>query len=126
EELVLEHTLRSAIDAGLWPQDIFVVDDCSSDRTAEIARHVVGEMNILTVGRSGKGLAIHRINQNLRLTERYDWIHVADADGEFDQNYFRELTNNLDLSYAAATGYVTSLPGSYISKYRAFEYALGM
>ena len=126
EELVLEHTLRSAIDAGLWPQDIFVVDDKSADKTAEIARRVLGDMNVYTIGRSGKGLAIHKVSQALKLTKRYEWIHIADADGEFDVNYFHELVKNLDPSYAAATGYVTSLPGSYISKYRAFEYALGM
>lgn len=126
EELVLEHTIRSAIAAGLPAEDIYVVDDKSADATAEIARSVLGELNVLTVGRSGKGLAIHKINQQLRISQRYEWIHIADADGEFDQSYFAELTANLDPSYAAATGYVTSLPGSYISKYRAFEYALGM
>lgn len=126
EELVLEHTLRSAIKAGLPACDIFVVDDKSDDDTAKIAKKVVGEMNVLTVERSGKGLAINKINSILLLTKRYDWIHIADADGEFDINYFNELYRHLDRSYAAATGYVTSLPGSYISKYRAFEYTLGM
>lgn len=126
EEMVIEHTIRSAIVAGLSPQDIFVVDDKSADDTAKIAQKVLGQLNVLTVDRSGKGLAIHKINSNLLLTDRYEWIHVADADGEFDPGYFRELIENLDPSYAAATGYVTSLPGSFVSKYRAFEYALGM
>ncbi len=126
EELVLEHTIRSAMAAGLSAHDIFVVDDKSADDTAAIARRVVGPLNVLTVNRSGKGLAIHQINEALRISQRYDWIHIADADGEFDSQYFNELTAHLDPDYAAATGYVTSLPGSYISKYRGFEYALGM
>lgn len=126
ESLVLEHTVNSAIQAGLSREDIFVVDDCSADNTAMIARRVVGEDNVLSVGRSGKGLALHTVVQQLGLTKRYDWIHIADADGEFDEKYFSELYSNLDPSYAAATGYVASLPGGYISNYRGFEYGVGM
>lgn len=126
EALVLEHTIRSAMNAGLAACDIYVVDDYSSDGTAMIARRVVGGYNVLTVGRSGKGLALHTIVQELGLTKRYDWIHIADADGEFDEKYFTELYSNLDPAYAAATGYVASLPGGYISNYRGFEYGVGM
>ena len=126
ESLVLEHTLRSAIAAGLPAQDIYVVDDCSKDGTDSIARRVIGSVNVFRVSRSGKGLAIHKISSELHLAERYNWIHIADADGEFDTEYFEQLYSRLDPKYAAATGYVESLPGSYISKYRAFEYTLGM
>lgn len=126
EALVLEHTIRSAISAGLRPSDIYVVDDNSSDATAMIARRVIGNCNVLTVERSGKGLALHTIVSELNLTKRYEWIHIADADGEFDQHYFSELYKNLDPTYAAATGYVASLPGGYISNYRGFEYGVGM
>jgi poly-beta-1,6-N-acetyl-D-glucosamine synthase len=126
ESLVLEHTILSAMAAGLSGRDIYIVDDSSNDGTPRIARSVVGGYNVLTVGRSGKGLAIHTIVQNLKLTNRYDWIHIADADGEFDTKYFVELYKNLNPRYAAATGYVSSLPGSYISQYRAFEYTMGM
>lgn len=126
ESLVLEHTIRSAMAAGVDPRDIYVVDDHSDDSTPKIARSVIGDYNVLTVPRSGKGLAIHTVVQELGLTKRYNWIHIADADGEFDRRYFVELYSNLDGDYAAATGYVASLPGSYISKYRAYEYAMGM
>jgi len=126
EELVLEHTIESAVRAGVDRRDIYVVDDCSADMTAHIAYHSVGKYNLLTVGRSGKGLALSTIATSLKLTKRYEWIHIADADGEFDEHYFQELYQNLDPRYAAATGYIASLPGSYISNYRALEYTLGM
>lgn len=126
ESLVLEHTIQSAIDAGLSAQDIFVVDDFSADETAAIARRIVGPHNVLTVYRSGKGLALHTIVKKYKLTQRYDWIHIADADGEFDTQYFYELFDHLNPTYAAATGYVASLPGGYISNYRGFEYGIGM
>lgn len=126
ESLVLEHTIRSALAAGMSSRDIYVVDDWSADETAMIARRLVGNANVITVYRSGKGLALHTIVDRLRLTKRYEWIHIADADGEFDKNYFSELYSHLDPSYAAATGYVASLPGGYISNYRGFEYGIGM
>lgn len=126
EEKVLAHTIQSAIDAGLSKEHIYIVDDCSNDATTTIARHLVGNHNILRVERSGKGRAIFKLQTGLLLTKRYEWIHIADADGEFDTNYFAKLFENLDPKNAAATGYVASLPGSIISKYRAFEYTLGM
>ena len=126
EELVLSHTVQTAIDAGMNASDIYIVDDASTDKTSEIARQLVGIYNVLTVRRRGKGGAITEIARDLKLTSRYEWIHVADADGEFDENYFRELADNIDPNSVAATGYVSSLPGSYVSKYRTFEYAIGM
>lgn len=126
EALVIEHTIRSAIKAGMDTSDIYVVNDASSDATARLARHLVGPYNVITVSRLGKGRALHRIVSTLSLTKRYEWIHIADADGEFDPAYFKELNEHLDPSYAAATGYVASLPGGYISNYRGFEYGVGM
>lgn len=126
EELVLAHTIESAVKAGVDRSDIYVVDDCSADSTARIAYNTVGKYNLLTVGRSGKGLALSTIAKDLKLTERYDWIHIADADGEFDRHYFEELYHHLDPRYAAATGYISSLPGSFVSNYRALEYTMGM
>lgn len=126
EEEVLAHTVQSAINAGQPKEHIYIVDDCSSDATSSIARRLVGKFNILTVERSGKSRAIFKLHTGLRLTKRYEWIHIADADGEFDENYFTELFANLDPVNAAATGYVASLPGGIISTYRAFEYTIGM
>src|SRR5476651_1288370 len=58
EELVLAKTINSAIAAGMSPEDIYVVDDNSTDRTTEIARSIVPEQNAIKVRRSGKGLAL--------------------------------------------------------------------
>ena len=126
ESMVIAHTIESAIKAGLAPQHIYVVDDQSNDGTAEIARSLVGAGNVVSVRRSGKGLAIYKLNRKMNLSKQYLWIHIADADGEFDKKYFSELRKHLRQKYAAATGYVASLPGKTISIYRAFEYTIGM
>lgn len=126
EELVIEQTLRSAISAGMRAEDIYVVDDNSDDATSQIAISVLGESNVLRVDRSGKGLALTKGAKHFGLTKRYDWIHIADADGGFAKHYFDIFRSSLQPEFAAATGYVRSLPGSTVGQYRVFEYTIGM
>ncbi|HUS26043.1 MAG TPA: glycosyltransferase family 2 protein [Nevskiaceae bacterium] len=126
EEMVIEQTLRSAIRAGMRTEDIYVVDDNSGDNTSALARGILGPNNVIKVRRSGKGLALTKAARKFRLTKRYRWIHIADADGGFAPDYFNVFRRELRVSYAAATGYVRSLPGSNISEYRVFEYTIGM
>lgn len=126
EALVIEHTIRSAIRAGLDREHIYVVDDNSDDGTADIARNVLPCDNVISVERSGKGLAISKAATSFKLVDRYRWIHLADADGGFKEDYFRVLRSKLRVQFAAATGYVKSMQGSAVSQYRAFEYTFGM
>lgn len=126
EELVIEGTIRSAIKAGMKPWDIYVVDDNSSDDTGRIVKAVLGKRQYARVRRSGKGLALAKATKKFELTERYEWIHIADADGGFAPNYFRIFRSKLNPRYAAATGYIKSLPSSSVSQYRTVEYTLGM
>lgn len=126
EELVIENTIRSAINAGMNPKDIYVVDDCSTDKTTALARAIVGHDNAYKVKRSGKGLALTKAAKKFDLVQRYRWIHIADADGGFAPNYFPVFRKSLRNNYAAATGYIKSLPGNSVSQYRVFEYTVGM
>lgn len=126
EELVIRQTITSAIKAGMKPEDIYVVDDNSSDGTNGICRELLGDNNVLKVGRSGKGVALDKGAKHFGLTKRYDWIHIADADGAFDEDYFRIFRGELRSKYAAATGYVRSLPGDSVSQFRVFEYTIGL
>lgn len=126
EEMVIESTLRSALQAGLDRRDIYVVDDNSSDATSRIARSILPKKNVIKVGRSGKGLALMKGRNRFNLCQRYQWIHIADADGVFDPQYFTTLREQVDPESAAATGYIKSLPGGIISQCRAYEYGMGM
>lgn len=123
EELIIETTIRSAIAAGQRKSDIFVVDDFSSDETRKKALDALGPDQVLSVGRSGKALAVQKAIKHFKLAERYEWVHVADADSVFGANYFRIYKKNLDADkYVVALGFVQSLRGNWISKYRAFTY----
>lgn len=126
EELVLASTINSAIAAGMAPEHIYVVDDNSTDSTSRIAKSILPAGNVLKVKRSGKGLALTKAAKKFSLTKRYRWIHIADADGAFSTNYFRVFRREVRVKYAAATGYVRSLPGRRVSEYRVFEYTVGM
>lgn len=126
EALVITKTIESAIAAGLNRRDIYVVDDNSSDATSQIARDLLGPMNVCRVRRSGKGLALTKGAAKFHLSQRYRWIHIADADGGFASDYFKVLRQKLRVSNAAATGYVSSLPGGSVSQFRVFEYTIGM
>lgn len=126
EELVIEQTIRSAIRAGMDRSNIYVVDDNSSDATSKIVKSLLGRSQHMKVQRSGKGLALAKATKKFQLTKRYNWIHIADADGGFAPNYFRIFRAELDPKFAAATGYVRSLPGGSVSQYRVVEYTLGM
>lgn len=126
EELVIAQTITSGIKAGMKSQHIYVVDDNSSDRTSQIAKSILGSANVIKVRRSGKGVALTKAAKKFNLTNRYRWIHIADADGGFAPNYFRAFRGQLRVKYAAATGYVRSLPGGPVSQYRVFEYTIGL
>ncbi len=126
EALVIQDTIRSALAAGQPMADIYVVDDNSDDGTANLAREIIFDRNVLTVERSGKAGAILQAVNHFEIAKHYEWVHIADADCFFEHNYFEEFMKYLDPSkYVAATGYVKSMKSNWISKYRAYEYSFG-
>jgi cellulose synthase/poly-beta-1,6-N-acetylglucosamine synthase-like glycosyltransferase len=123
EELIIEATIRSAIAAGQAIEDIYVVNDNSSDATESIALRLLGKDQVLTVERSGKALAVKKAITKFAIESRYTWLHIADADSIFSQDYFRHYCSKLDPGkYAVAVGFVQSLRGNWISTYRALTY----
>lgn len=126
EEVVIGDTIESAINGGMKAKHIYVVDDSSSDATSKIAKTYLPNQNVCKVRRSGKGLAIKKAAKKFNLSDNYRWIHIADADGKFAPDYFNVMRRELRVKNAAATGYVRSQKGKYVSQYRVFEYTVGM
>jgi poly-beta-1,6-N-acetyl-D-glucosamine synthase len=126
EELLLATTIKSAVAAGQSLKDIFIVDDASSDRTRQEAAALLPAENILTVGHSGKAMAVRKAVTYFQIEKRYVWLHIADADSVFGPNYFRHYRSNLDAKkHGVAIGFVQSLRGNAISKYRTMGYTYG-
>lgn len=125
EELIIALTIQSAIAAGQDIQDIYVVDDNSDDKTRKIAVGLLGKDHVLSVKRSGKALAVKKGIKKFNIEERYEWVHVADADSVFSPDYFRIYKEKLTDEYVVAIGFVQSLRGNWISTYRAISYTYG-
>lgn len=123
EEIIIATTIRSALAAGQKLEDIYVVDDCSHDKTRKEALTLLPKENVLTVKRSGKALAVQKGIKKFAIVQRYHWVHIADADSIFGENYFKIYRKNLNAKkYSVAVGFVQSLRGNWISTYRALNY----
>lgn len=123
EELIIATTIRSAVAAGQDIDDIYVVDDASTDATRQLAVELLGKKNVLRVKRSGKAGAVQKAIKKFDLAARYEWLHVADADSVFSPDYFTEYKAKLAKGdYAIAVGFVQSMRGNWISTYRAITY----
>lgn len=128
EELIIQSTIRSAINSGHHIEDIYVVDDASTDSTREKVLEILPESNMLSVERSGKAGAVKKALEKFRIVERYQWIHVADADSIFDQQYFyyySDALQHMPRDAVAAVGFVQSLKGNWLCTYRCFSYTYG-
>jgi cellulose synthase/poly-beta-1,6-N-acetylglucosamine synthase-like glycosyltransferase len=126
EEMGISFTIHTAHAAGMDFNDIFVVSDGSTDRTVQVALRYLPWHNALHQPQQGKAMAVKNGIDHFRIVDRYEWVHIADADGVFSSTYFTELKNRLPQDAVAATGHVQSLRGGWISKYRTFEYTLGL
>jgi cellulose synthase/poly-beta-1,6-N-acetylglucosamine synthase-like glycosyltransferase len=123
EELIVATTIASAIKAGQPLEDIYVVDDGSEDNTRREALKMLPRRNVLSKEKGGKARAVLSGIEHFKIEERYTWLHVADADSVFCPDYFRMYKRKLDAhKYAVAVGFVQSLRGNWISRYRAFTY----
>ncbi|MBS0150534.1 MAG: glycosyltransferase family 2 protein [Nitrospira sp.] len=99
EEAFITKTIESIINQTLRPVMWIVVNDGSSDSTAELvesyrARH--GFIRLINVERSGNrnfGNKVRAFNQGLELARHveYDFIGNLDADISFERDYFQRL-----------------------------------
>src|SRR5216683_3204923 len=96
EQMVLADTIRSAVAAGQSAHNIYVVSDGSNDWTVDLAYLMLPDGHVLDEPQMGKGGAIANGIHAFGLIRRYEWIHIADADGAFAPGYFAELVPRLD------------------------------
>jgi poly-beta-1,6-N-acetyl-D-glucosamine synthase len=126
EELIIATTIKSAVAAGQPLKDIYIVDDASIDSTRQEAIKLLPAENILTVEHSGKAMAVRKAVSYFKIEDRYVWLHVADADSVFGPKYFHYYRKKLNAKkYGVAIGFVQSLRGNAISKYRVMGYTYG-
>ena len=124
ERLGIAKTLKSILNAGVLPMDIYVVDDGSKDGTGEIARTF--QVNVLRNPKNiGKALALARASSLSELVRRYDYICLMDADTEICPEYFQAVKSALsDPNVAAVCGCAKSIPHNWLTAYRCLAYWL--
>src|ERR1039458_1520798 len=73
EELIIQATINSAIAAGQTREDIYMVDDASTDKTRVRAVELLGKDHVMTVKRSGKAGAVKKAIKKFDVEKRYNW-----------------------------------------------------
>lgn len=121
ERLGIGKTVSSVLAAGAPPEDVYVMDDGSSDGTSDIARsHGV---NVLSNEKNiGKARSIQRAARHWALTANYDVICLMDADTEVNENYFHACVAGFDAEVAAVCGRALSVPHNWLTAYRSLAY----
>ncbi len=102
EESFLSLTLQSIIEQTVLPTKIVVVNDNSTDKTAEIAlAFAENNPTITLVNKTSEAIhlpgskVIQAFNKGLEtLDDDYDFIVKADADLIFPKNYFETIINH--------------------------------
>lgn len=123
EEETVEGTIRSVLDAGIPPSDICVVDDCSKDRTWEVAAGT-GVTPLRNPSNLGKADSIKRALSRLPVCEMYDLIALLDADSEVEPDYFSRIAEKAveHPEVVLFVGQVKSRKHNWITSSRAFDY----
>jgi cellulose synthase/poly-beta-1,6-N-acetylglucosamine synthase-like glycosyltransferase len=127
EELVLAGTVGALIESGFDPRDVYLVDDRSTDNTAELGERL--GINVFTVPENGgKALAVKRGLEHFELCERYSWVIFLDGDTKADRGFHRALCEAVkeQPKVGLFVGQVMSVPNDHIySASRAVEYVFG-
>jgi poly-beta-1,6-N-acetyl-D-glucosamine synthase len=127
EELVIEGTIQALLEAKCKKQDIYIVDDRSTDKTAEIARSC--GVNVYTVPENGgKARAQTAALKHFGLCEgplAYDWIIFLDGDSKVESGFYEAIQKAIikKPNTSLFVGQVKSVKNNHIySAYRGFEY----
>ena len=122
EAVGIGRTLRSILQAGLLPADVYVIDDGSSDGTGNIAcgfgvNVARNEKNI------GKAHSLARLASTFELIRRYDYVCLMDADTQVSQDYFQSVKKSFgEPDVAVVCGRAKSTPHNWLTAYRCLAY----
>ena len=122
EAVGIGRTLRSILQAGLLPADVYVIDDGSSDGTGNIARSfgvnvARNEKNI------GKAHSLARLASAAELVRRYDYVCLMDADTQVSEDYFQSVKKSFgEPGVAVVCGRAKSTPHNWLTAYRCLAY----
>jgi len=125
EATVIAETLKSVIGARMPIEDIYVVDDGSTDDTAKIAKTF--GVNVLSNPKNiGKAHSILAANDLWKLDQRYDVICLMDADSIVGDMYYEkvEAAFRSKPNVAVVSANTKSVKHNWLTAYRCMTYAM--
>jgi poly-beta-1,6-N-acetyl-D-glucosamine synthase len=122
EGKVISRTLTSLLCAKVRAEDIYVIDDGSSDDTGAKAKSfgcnvLRNEVNI------GKAKGVERVTKECDLLNRYDVIAMMDADTTVNPDYYNAVRESFsDPEVNVVCGRPKSAPYNHLTAWRAIGY----
>ena len=126
EEKLIGRCIQSVLDAGLHPDQIVVIDDCSTDRTGDALDRFPGIHVLRNPQRLGKVRGIERAIELYSLRSTYRYLAILDADSRVHPLYFDAVVRGFRANAGAVLvcGAPQSERGNWITAHRALEYFL--
>ncbi len=126
EQAVISKTLKSLL-RQIPAADIYVVDDGSYDDSYSIAKKYTN--NVLRIDKNvGKAKALNTVITHFNLVDNYEFIMFMDADTQIGQYFISRCVSHfkkdINEEVACVVGRIQGLGGTWIGKYRLWEYAI--
>ena len=127
EQRLVGQCVESVLAAGVGANQVFVVNDCSTDRTREVVAAFAGVHIVDNPTRLGKVRGLERAIHQHRLAERFEFMAVLDADSHVDAGYFTAVVNafRADSEAVLVCGSPRSERANWLTAFRALDYAMG-
>jgi poly-beta-1,6-N-acetyl-D-glucosamine synthase len=128
EALLIGRCIRSVLDAGVPPEHVFVVDDRSTDGTADVVSSFASINLLRNSSKLGKLGGFRRAITDCRLGERFQFVSILDADSHVSAAYFDEVVTTFaaDARTVLVCGAPQSDRHNWLTATRAVEYAISM
>jgi poly-beta-1,6-N-acetyl-D-glucosamine synthase len=128
EEKLIGRCVCSVLAAGISPQDVFVIDDCSSDGTAAIVEGFAGVNLVRNAERRGKASSLRHVLAAQAVADRFRYVAMIDADSYVAHDYFQVVRRTFeeDSEAVLVCGSPRGECHNYLTAFRTFDYALAL
>jgi len=124
EERSIKATVESCLNQSRKPDQIVVVNDGSTDRTADILALFGDKIQVVTI-KKATGNKSYAQEYGLKFVTS-DVFVTTDGDTMLDKDFIKYIEEDFqDESIISVAGYVRSMKYNWLTACRAFEYAVG-